>query len=85
MSQLKFDFSKRPKYVDTSKKLERISFTCSEDFKNFLDLLVGTVNTDRSNLIYRYVLEGMQRDLAEIFLTQPHLNKSLKQILKEGF
>jgi predicted transcriptional regulator len=84
MSQLRLDFAKFNRISTHQKKMERLSFTCSEEFKEFLDLMVDRLGTDRSNLVYRYVLEGMQRDLAETFLPEPHLDKSLRDILKEG-
>jgi hypothetical protein len=81
--QLVLDFSKTP--IDSGKREKRRSFTCSEELQTFLDLLVGFMGTDRSNLIRRYVVEGMQRDIANRLLPQPHLNKSLATIIKEGF
>ena len=84
MTQLRLDFSRRsiPTY---EKKMERLSFSCSSDFREFLDLLVKRLGTDRSNLIHRYVLEGMQQDLANTFFTEPHLDESLRNILEKGF
>lgn len=82
--QLKLDFSKIST-IDNGKKLKRLSFTASDDLQEFLDMLVDKLGTDRSNYIYNAVVEKMRQDLAKLLLPQPHLNKSLSEILKNGF
>jgi len=83
--QLGLDFSKRKIPADSGKRLCRLTVSCSEDFQAFLDLLVAKLGTDRSKLMHRYIVEGMQRDLAELLMPQPHLDESLRKILSRGF
>ena len=84
VNQLSLDFSKTPS-VDVGKKTERIPCAVSSDLKDFLDLFCSQTGITRSELIAKYITEGLQRDIAQRFLAQPHLNKSLSQIIKEGW
>ena len=84
--QIKLDFSKKPILdVDPNKKTERIAVACSEDFKEFFQRFCKLLKTNESELAQRYILEGMKNDLANIFLPQPHLDKSLREILKDYY
>jgi hypothetical protein len=82
LSQLTIDF--KPRIPTYEKKEERVSFACSEDVKDLIDLMARRQGLDRSILIHRYVVEGMQGDLAKQFLAEPHLDKTLRKILQEG-
>ena len=82
--QLKLDFSPKPS-IDSGKKTERITITCSSDFKEFLDLFCRLSKTNISELGFRYLLEGMRNDLAAMFIAQPHLDKSLREVLQKFF
>jgi len=83
-TQLKLDFSRQPQR-DTGKRTKRITFTGSEDLQTFLSLLSTKMGTDVSNLCHKWVIEGLQRDIAGLLIPQPHLNKSLAEIIRQGF
>lgn len=84
-SQLKIDFSPRPLADDPGKKTDRITVTCSSEYKEFVDLFCRVRGISTSELCHRYILEGMRGDLANLFMAQPHLDKKLKDILKKNF
>jgi hypothetical protein len=81
--QITLDFSRPPLLASDGKKECRISITCSEQFKEFFDLMVRTRGTTVSELGYVYLLNGMKNDLASIFLSHPHLDKSLRELMKQ--
>ena len=82
MSQLTLDFSRKILTTDDGKKSCRISITCSEQFKEFFDLMVKARQSTVSELGYEYLLDGMKDDLSSVFLAQPHLDKSLRELMK---
>jgi hypothetical protein len=82
LNQLTIDF--KPRIPTYEKKEERVSFACSGDLKGLIDLMARRQGEDRSVLIHRYVVKGLQDDLAEQFLAEPHLDKTLRKILQEG-
>ena len=77
--QLTLDFD-RPKF-DVGKKTERLTITCSTDFKDFVTRLANMQNTTPAELLYKYALEGMRDDMAKVFMPFPHLDKTLRDIL----
>jgi hypothetical protein len=81
--QLKLDFNRNRSMRDAGKKTERITFTCSPEYKDFLDLFCKATGNTLSELCHRYMLDGMRNDLANIFITQPHLDTSLRDLLKK--
>lgn len=86
MSQLKLDFSARhPLIPDPGKKTERLTFTCSSEYKEFFDLFCRVQGSNISELCHRYILDGMKADLANMFMAQPHLDSTLTEILKKKF
>lgn len=76
--QLTLDF--RPRAI-TGKKTQRITITCSPDFKSIIEKIANIQDTDASKLGHRYFVEGIQRDLGTIFMAEPHLDSKLKDIL----
>lgn len=84
-AQLKLDFSPRPVMGDPGKKTERVTFTCSQEYKEFLDLFCRQTGNTASELCHRYILEGMRDDLARLLMAQPHLDKSLRELLSKKF
>lgn len=82
MTQIKLDFSRKGITADDGKKACRISITCSEQFKEFFDLMVKARRSTASELGYEYLLDGMKDDLSSLFLAQPHLDKSLRELMK---
>jgi len=73
--QLTLDFSRR---LLRGKRTERNTFTSSEEFQRILDMIADRVGETRAELIYRYVLEGMQRDLGKAFMLDLHGDKPLE-------
>ena len=82
MNQLALNFSKKSITTDDGKKACRISITCSEQFKEFFDLMVKARRSTVSALGYEYLLDGMKDDLSSVFLAQPHLDTSLRELMK---
>lgn len=80
--QLSLDFTPR---VDTSKKTQRITVTCSDEFKEFFDKFCNSRGLSPSQLGYHYILEGMKNDLGNMFFAQPHLDESLRELLQKKF
>jgi hypothetical protein len=68
--------------IDSGKKTERITFTGSEDLKEFLSKFALKQNTTVSELIQRYVISGLQSDLGNILLVQANGQKTLNDLLK---
>lgn len=79
--QIKLDFSKKNIAVDDGKRINRITITCSDQFKGFFDLMVKARKTSVSELGYEYLLTGIKNDLSSVFLAQPHLDKSLRELM----
>jgi len=71
----------RPRVIDDGKKMCRLSCTCSDDFKDFIEKIARLRKTTISELMYEYVLDGMKKDITEIYLPAPHLDKTLRQII----
>jgi hypothetical protein len=82
MTQLKLDFSRTLTFIDNGKKTERITFTASSDLKEFLTTFSIKQNISISELIQRYVIEGLQRDLGTMLLIQANKEKTLESLLK---
>lgn len=80
--QLNLNFSTKP--IVSGKKTERLAVPCSEEFLKFLDLLSELLDTSRAELAFQFVLDGMQKALGNAFMAEPHLEKSLKDILNKG-
>ena len=62
-----------------------MTFACSEDFKEFLTLLINKLNIPASQYIHDAVVGKMQNDISDFLLQQPHLNKTLAEIIRQGF
>ena len=81
-NQVSIDFS-RPKRRDDGKKMERIPVACSSDLKEFVARMATIQGSTVSEIAHRYIVEGMKNDLANIFLPEPHMNKSLRDVLSK--
>jgi exoribonuclease R len=82
--QLTLDFSKPSVSVDPGKKTERITFTGSEDLKDFLNMFSLKQNTSVSEFCQKYIIEGLQRDLGTSLLTQANQSKTLAELVKRS-
>ncbi len=78
MVQLNFDFKRR---IIAGKKTQRLCIPCSEEFLHFLDLQADLLNTDRARLAHRFVMEGMQKELGNLFISEPYINEKLGDLM----
>lgn len=83
MSQLKLDFSKSALRVPDGKKMQRIGIACSDDFKSLFHQVCRLRGRTESEVGFQYLLEGVRKDIADIFMPEPHLDKSLRESIKE--
>lgn len=79
--QLQLDFSK-PR-IDSGKKTERIPTAVSSELKEFVDKMAQMQGVSVSELVHRYVVEGLKNDVVNIFIPEPHMDKSLREILQK--
>ena len=82
MDKLKIDISTRP--IDTGPLTETITIPCSKKFKELVDLVCKLIDREISELGHRYLLEGMTRDIKNVFSVEPYLDKSLREVLKRS-
>jgi hypothetical protein len=82
MLQLNLDFSK-PR-IAQGKKTERITITCSTEFKSVVDLICRLTGSSPSEIGQRYFISGMQTDLGNVFMAEPHLEKTLAQLMRKS-
>ena len=75
---LKIDLSPSP---DLSEAKEKLTVDCSGAFKEFVELFCRVQRVTITELCHRYILEGMQSDLETLFKAQPHMNKTLRELL----
>lgn len=80
--QLKLPLNKTS--ISTGKKDQRITITCSEKFKELVDFIAKLTDANPSELGQRYFLEGMMKDMGQMFMTEPHLEKTLREILQKN-
>jgi len=82
MDQLKLPLNKPP--ISTGKKTQRITFTCTDKFKEFVNFVANhLLDSNESELGQRYFLEGLTRDIGQFFLAEPNLEKTLREILQK--
>ena len=79
MDNLKIDISTN---IDTGPLTETISIPCSKKFKELVDLVCKLIGQDISERGHGYLLEGMTRDIKDIFSVEPYLDKRLREVLK---
>ncbi len=66
---------------DTGPLTETITIPCSKQFKELVDLVCRLTGQDIAELGHRYLLEGMARDIKDVFSVEPYLDKTLREIL----
>lgn len=79
--QLKLDFTPR---VAAGKRTERITVTCSSEFKRLVDLICSFSGESVSELGHRYFLNGVRDDIGRFFISEPHIDKTLREVLSRG-
>ena len=77
---MKIDLDKKP--IPQLEATEAVKVPCSPELVGMLDSLAELLKTTGQGLAYRYIVEGLQRDVGEVFGIQPHLDKPLKDVLK---
>jgi len=80
MNQMQLSFNNT---VSSGKKDQRITITCSEKFKELVDFISNLTDSTASEMGQRYFLDGMMKDLGQMFMAEPHLEKSLREILNK--
>ena len=68
--------------ITTEKKTARITIPCSDSFISLLDEQARRFGTDRAKLAFKYVLEGMQKSVGEIFMLELRGDEKLSDIFK---
>lgn len=81
-NQLKLDFSQSHISHD-GKKEKRIPVAVSEELKEFVELMSRKQSVSVSELTHRYIVEGLKNDVAKIFMPEPHLDKTLRDVLEK--
>lgn len=84
MQQLTLDFSRPPQLVDSGKKNEKITFTGSEELKTFIYQFASLQKISVSELIQRYVIQGLKEDLGSMLLIQANEEKTLSHLLRKS-
>jgi len=83
--QLPFDFTPKPQPADFGKKVDRIPVSCSAEFKKIFRLFVEMTQSESdSELGFRYIVEGMQRDIGEYFLNRPEMMEKIREFISKG-
>lgn len=80
--QLNLDLSFCPAAVDGGKKLADVNFKASAELKEFLTMFAAKQGTPRSELCNKYIIEGLQRDLGMMLITNHNANKPLSELLR---
>lgn len=70
----------QPRIV-SGKREKRISITCSDEFKSVLELVARIQDSNPSEIGFRYLLEGIKNDLGNMFIAEPQLDSTLREIL----
>ena len=81
-SQMTLDFSKvHTQTQQDGKKELRIPTAVSQELKEFVELMARKQNLSVSELTHRYIVDGLKNDIANVFMPEPHLDKSLRELL----
>lgn len=76
--QLPFDFAPKPIPADFGKKVERIPISCSAEFKTLFQAFARAMRSESDSALgFRYLIEGMQNDLGNVFLKNPEIIQTL--------
>jgi len=67
--------------MDTGPLTETITIPCSKQFKELVEFVSRLTNREISELGHRYLLEGMTKDIKNVFSVVPYLDKSLREVL----
>jgi len=79
---MKIDLDK--KCMPQLEATETVLVPCSPELMGILDTVGRLLKTETPGLCYRYIVEGLQRDVGHVFGVQPYLDKTLRETLREG-
>lgn len=68
--------------IDTGPLTEIITIRCSKKFMELINLVCKLTDREVSELGHRYLLQGMTRDIKDIFSMEPYLDRTLREVLK---
>lgn len=60
---------------------ETVLVPCSPELVGMLDTIGRLLKTDTPGLCYRYIVEGLQRDVGHVYGMQLSLDKTLREAL----
>lgn len=78
--QFNIDFTPKP---IAGKKTARLAIPCSDDMLNVIDRLAEKHNTTRAELSFTWVVEGIQQAMGNLFMSELHSDKSLRELLEK--
>ena len=78
--QTNFDFSQAQHHED-GKKLKRLPTAVSEDLKTFVEMMATKQRVSASELVHKYIVKGLKDDIGDVFFPEPHLDKTLRELL----
>jgi hypothetical protein len=67
--------------ITTGKKDKRLAVPCNEYFLDMIDKQAARMNTDRANLAYRFIVEGMQKTMGELLMLDNLADEKLRDLL----
>ncbi len=79
--QVGFDFSRTRPLIQDGKKEARIPTACSPEFLEFVKLMAHVQGTTVSEMTHRYIVKGLKEDIGDKFMPEPHLDKTLRELL----
>lgn len=79
MNQLTLNLKEK---ILLGKKLETLSFRASTDLAEQIDKLANKKYSSRSDLILRWVIDGLTRELGEVYLLEVHADRKLSELLE---
>jgi len=71
---IKIDIS--TKSIDTGPLTETITIPCSKSFRELIDFVCRLEGQDIGLLGHRWILQGMIKDINNIFSVEPYLDKT---------
>jgi hypothetical protein len=77
---MKIDLNRKP--VPQLEATEAVTVPCSPELVGILDTIGRLLKTETAELCYRYITEGLQRDVGHVFGIQAHLDEPLREVLK---
>jgi hypothetical protein len=76
---MKIDLDKKP--IPQLEVTQRVKVPCSSELLGLLDTIGRLLKTETPELCYRYIVEGLQRDVGNVFGVQPYLDKPLREVM----